>query len=69
MSSKVWSIGLHNHTKSQPLYVFVCWGLTSPLNNVGHVTTVPACSTGTLTNVLPHRNVMPQTQDTVPHPS
>ena len=25
--------------------------------------TVPACSSGTLTNVLPHRNAMPQTQD------
>ena len=29
---------------------------------------VPACSSGTLTNVLPHRNAMPQTQDTTPHP-
>ena len=29
--------------------------------------TVPACSSGTLTNVLPHRNAMPQTQDTTPH--
>ena len=34
----------------------------------GHITTVPACSSGTLTNVLPHRNAMPQTQDTTPHP-
>ena len=25
-------------------------------------------SSGTLTNVLPHRNAMPQTQDTTPHP-
>ena len=29
---------------------------------------MPACSSGTLTNVLPHRNAMPQTQDTTPHP-
>ena len=29
---------------------------------------VPACSSGILTNVLPHRNVMPQTQDMTPHP-
>ena len=29
---------------------------------------VPACSSGTLTNVLPHRNAMPQTQDMTPHP-
>ena len=30
--------------------------------------TVPACSSGTLTNVLPHKNTMPQTQDMTPHP-
>ena len=30
---------------------------------------VPACSNGTLTNVLPHRNAMPQTQDTTPFPT
>ena len=30
--------------------------------------TVPACSSGTLTNVLPHRNVMLQTQYMTPHP-
>ena len=29
---------------------------------------VPPCSSDTLTNVLPHRNAMPQTQDTTPHP-
>ena len=29
---------------------------------------VPACSSDTLTNVLPHRDVMPQTQDITPHP-
>ena len=29
---------------------------------------VPACSSGVLTNVLPHRNAMPQRQDTTPRP-
>ena len=48
--------------------LFVCLGLTSLWNIWGHITTVPACSSGTLTNVLPHRNAMPQTQDTTPHP-
>ena len=33
-----------------------------------HITTVPACSRGILTNVLSHRNSMPQTQDMTPHP-
>ena len=46
--------------------MFVCLGLTSLLNNWGHITTVPACSSGT--NVLPHRNAMPQTQDMTSHP-
>ena len=46
----------------------VCLGLTSLWNIWGHITTVPACSNGTLTNVLPHRNAMPQTQDTTPQP-
>ena len=31
-----------------------------------HITTVPACSSGTLTNVLLHKNAMPQTQDMAP---
>ena len=48
--------------------LFVCLGLTSLWNIWGHITTVPACSSGTLTSVLPHRNAMPQTQDTTPHP-
>ena len=48
--------------------LFVCLGLTSLLNIWSHITTVPACSSGTLTNVLPYRNSMPQTQDTTPHP-
>ena len=46
----------------------VCSSLTSLWNIWGHITTVPTCSRGTLTNVLPHRNAMPQTQDTTPHP-
>ena len=29
---------------------------------------MPACSSSTLTNVLPHRNAMPHTQDMTPHP-
>ena len=29
---------------------------------------MPACSSGTLTKVLPHRNAMPQTQNMAPHP-
>ena len=37
-------------------------------NTWGDITTVPACSSGTLTNVLPHTYVMPQTQDMTPHP-
>ena len=48
--------------------LFVCLGLTSFLNIWGHITTVPACSSGTLTNVLPHINAMPQTQDMTPNP-
>ena len=48
--------------------LFVCLGLTSLWNIWGHITTVPACNSGTLTNVLPHRNAMPQTQDITPHP-
>ena len=48
--------------------LFVCWCLTPLLNIWGHNATVPACSNGTLTNVLPHRNAMPQTQDTAPQP-
>ena len=33
-----------------------------------HITMVPASSSGTMTNVLPHRNVMPETQDMTPDP-
>ena len=45
-----------------------CFGLTSLLNILGHIATVPACGSGTLTNVQPHRNTMPQTKDMTPHP-
>ena len=48
--------------------LFVCLGLTSLWNIWGHITTVPACSSNTLTNVLPHRNAVPQTQDMASHP-
>ena len=44
------------------------YGFTSLLNIWGHITTVPACSSGTLTNVLLHRNATPQTQDMTHHP-
>ena len=47
--------------------LFVCLGLTSLWNIWGHIMTVPACSSGTLTNVLPHRNALPQNQDTTTH--
>ena len=43
--------------------LFVCLfvlGLTLLFNIRGHITMEPACSSGTLTNVLPHRNAMPQ---------
>ena len=46
--------------------LFVCLGLKSLLNIWVHITTVPACRNGTLTNVLPHWYAMPQTQDTTP---
>ena len=29
---------------------------------------MPACSSDTLTNVLPHKNAMPQKKDMTPHP-
>ena len=57
-------------SKSSHVFLFVCWCLTSLLNIWVHITTVPThtCSCGTLINVLPHRNAMPQTQDRTPHP-
>ena len=48
--------------------LFVCLDITSLLNIWGHIRTVPACSSGALTKVLPHRNAMSQTQDMTPHP-
>ena len=42
-------------------------GLTSLLFIWGHIATVPACRSGALTNVLQHRNAMPQTKDMAPH--
>ena len=49
---------------------YVNRGLTSPLHLV-HIPTVPACSSGTLTNVLPYLNIMPHTRihDMTPIPS
>ena len=58
MGCQAWKVSL----------LFVCMGLTSLLNIWGHIAMVPACSSGTLTNVLPHRNAMLQTQDMTPHP-
>ena len=48
--------------------MFVCFGLTSLWNIRGHIATVPACRSGTLTNVLQHRNAMPKTQNMTPRP-
>ena len=42
---------------------FVCWGLVSLFKNIATVTSI--C---TLTNVPPHRNTMPQTQNMTPNP-
>ena len=56
------------HRWIKMICLFVCLGLMSLWNIWGHITTVPACSSGALTNVLPHRNAMPQTQGTTPHP-
>ena len=43
------------------------WDLTSFVNIWAHIATVPSCSSGTLTNVLRHRNAVPQTQNITPH--
>ena len=51
----------------QQVWLFDCLGLTSLLNTRGHFTTTPTCCSGTLTNVLPHRNGMPH--DTQPRHS
>ena len=49
------------------LFLFVL-GLNVAFKHQGHITMVPAYSSGTLTNVLPHRNAMPQTQDMTHYP-
>ena len=59
-------VALQPHTAD--FVLFGCLGLRSLLNIWGYIATVPACSSGTLTNVLLHRNAMPQTQDMTPHP-
>ena len=41
---------------------------TKPTRHGGHIATVPAHSSGTLTNVLAHRNAKPQINDMTPHP-
>ena len=49
--------------------VFFLGGGVTPLLNIwGHITTVPACGSGTLANVLPHMNAIPQTHGMTPHP-
>ena len=59
---------MSNHIQTTHcIELFVCLGLRSLFNIWGHIVTVPACSSGTLTNVLPHRNAMLQTQDMTPH--
>ena len=58
-------VGQHIQTYMSIFEQFVL-GLTSLLNIWGHIAAEPACSSGTLTNVLPHRNAM--TLDMTPHP-
>ena len=52
-------------TCTTPL-VFFCLGCN--LNIWSDITTGPACSSGTMTNLLPHRYAFPQTQNMTPHP-
>ena len=47
----------------QPLHEFLCWGKASLLNNLGHITTVPACNS---VDTPDYTN--PQTQVMAPHP-
>ena len=61
------TLNFHASSQCATLMFSVCGGLTSFLNIWGHITMVPSHSSGTLTNVLQHRNDMPQTQDTKPH--
>ena len=46
---------------------YVC-GVSWRFNISDHITAVCACSSGTSTNVLLHRNAMLQTQGMTPHP-
>ena len=49
--------------------LFVClFGFSVALKHLRSYHDGACCSSDTLTNVLPHRNAMPQTQDTTPHP-
>ena len=57
---------VHKHVYN--IYCFFWFNGAFYLNIWGLITTVPACSSGTLTKVLPHRNVMLQRQDTTTHP-
>ena len=50
-------------------WCFFVLGLMSLWNIWGHIMTVPACSSDTLTNVLPQRNAMRQTTTWHPTPS
>ena len=60
----------HAYGNNAHLRLFFFWGggVKSLLNVWGHITTMSTCSSDTLTNVLPQRNVMPQTKDTTLHP-
>ena len=56
-----------SETQNQFLFIrIVC--LFGAFNIWGHITTVPTLYSGSLTNVLPYRNAIPQTQDMTSHP-
>ena len=63
-----WYSGLGSKRRSDVTWERKCLCLTSLLNIWGHIAIVPVCSSDTLANMLPHRNDMPQTQDTTPLP-
>ena len=50
------------------MYPYCLFGFNIAFKHEVHIEKVPACSSGTLTNVLPHWNAMLQTQDMTPHP-
>ena len=66
---KVYIIWYNRDVFIHPLihWLFIYWGLKWNLNIWSHIMTVPACSSGTLTIVLQHWNVMLQTQGMPPH--